>query len=91
MFTCSFHSQKTWIGGGTHDIHIGLFNDFIDEYNKRYKNQAEYKRRFHIYRANMKKVELLQKTEQGTAVYGATQFADLTCNYDILRVCRHTF
>jgi hypothetical protein len=79
----SFHSQKSLTGSGTHDIHIGLFNDFVNKYNKRYKNQAEYKRRFHIYRANMKKVELLQDTEQGTAVYGATQFADLTCNYDI--------
>jgi hypothetical protein len=79
----SFHLQKTQIGGGTHDIHVGLFNDFINKYNKRYKNQAVYKRRFHIYRANMKKVELLQETEQGTAVYGATQFADLTCKYDI--------
>ena len=88
MFNCSFHLQKSWLGGGTHDIHIGLFNDFIDKYNRRYKSQAEYKHRFHIYRANMKKVELLKKTEKGTAVYGATQFADLSCNYDILRVCR---
>jgi cathepsin F len=60
-----------------------LFNEFITKYNKQYKGQAEYKRRFHIYRANMKKVERLQNTEQGTAVYGATQFADLTCNYGI--------
>jgi hypothetical protein len=78
MLNCSFPSQRSRIGGGSHDIHIGLFNEFVKKYNKHYKNKAEYKRRFHIYRANMKKVERLQKTEQGTAVYGATQFADLT-------------
>lgn len=28
----------------------------------------------------MKKVKLLQDNEQGTAIYGATQFSDLTSN-----------
>ncbi|XP_068086038.1 uncharacterized protein [Anabrus simplex] len=66
------------IGGGTHDIHYGLFKKFVAEHKKVYANKAEMKRRFHIFRANMKKVQLLQQTEQGTAKYGATQFADLT-------------
>jgi hypothetical protein len=79
VFNCSLPSQRSWIGGGSHDIHIGLFDEFVNKYNKHYQSKAEYKRRFHIFRANMKKVERLQKTEQGTAVYGATQFADLTC------------
>ncbi|PNF32289.1 hypothetical protein B7P43_G16846, partial [Cryptotermes secundus] len=70
--------KRSWIGGGSHDIHLGLFNEFLEKYNKHYRNKAEYKRRFHIFRANIKKVERLQKTEQGTAIYGATQFADLT-------------
>lgn len=78
MYNYSFPSQKSWIGGGSHDIHLGLFNEFLEKYDKHYQNKAEYKRRFHIFRANMKKVERLQKTEQGTAIYGATQFADLT-------------
>ena len=34
--------------------------------------------RYRTFRANMRKVELLQETEQGSAVYGATHLADLT-------------
>lgn len=30
----------------------------------------------------MKKIQVLQETEQGTAKYGATQFADLTCKFE---------
>lgn len=45
-----------------------------------YFSLEEKDRRFHIYVANMMKVKLLQKNEQGTAIYGATQFADLTSN-----------
>ncbi|XP_069682652.1 uncharacterized protein [Periplaneta americana] len=70
--------RKSRIGGGSHDIHIGMFKKFMKKYNKHYADEGEYKHRFHIYRANMKKVEHLQRTEQGTARYGATQFADLT-------------
>lgn len=32
----------------------------------------------------MKKVQLLQNNEQGSAIYGATQFADLTSNLSII-------
>jgi len=78
MISYSLPSQKSWIGGGSHDIHIGLFKEFVKKYNKHYLNKAEYKRRLHIFRVNLKKVEQLQKNEQGTAIYGATQFADLT-------------
>ncbi|XP_021923638.1 uncharacterized protein LOC110831681 isoform X2 [Zootermopsis nevadensis] len=70
--------RRSWIGGGSHDIHIGLFDEFVNKHNKHYQSEAEYKRRFHIFKANMKKVERLRRTEQGTAAYGATQFADLT-------------
>lgn len=34
--------------------------------------------RFEVFKANMAKVKILQETEQGTAIYGATMFADLT-------------
>ena len=34
--------------------------------------------RYAIFRSNMKKVQFLQETEQGTATYGATHLADLT-------------
>lgn len=45
-----------------------------------YSSLEEKNKRFHIFAANMKKVKLLQNNEQGTAIYGATQFADLTSN-----------
>jgi cathepsin F len=66
------------IGGGTHDIHMGVFLKFMDRHGKKYNTEEELRRRFHIFRANMKKVQYLQETEQGTAKYGPTQFADLT-------------
>jgi cathepsin F len=55
-----------------------MFNAFLDKYDKHYQNKTEYKRRFRIFRANMKKAQRLQETERGTAIYGATQFSDLT-------------
>lgn len=45
-----------------------------------YTSFGEKNRRFRIFAANMKKVKLLQNHEQGSAIYGATQFADLTSN-----------
>jgi len=45
-----------------------------------YSSLEEKNKRFHIFAANMKRVKLLQDNEQGTAIYGATQFADLTSN-----------
>jgi len=49
-------------------------------HNKIYTSLGEKNRRFRIFAANMKKVKLLQNNEQGSAIYGATQFADLTSN-----------
>ncbi|XP_060838961.1 cathepsin F-like isoform X4 [Rhopalosiphum padi] len=54
------------------------FENFITTHNKMYSSLEEKNRRFRIFAANMKKVQLLQKHEQGSAIYGATQFADLT-------------
>jgi len=56
------------------------FNNFINMHNKMYSSLEEKNKRFRIFAANMKKVKLLQNNEQGTAIYGATQFADLTKN-----------
>lgn len=53
-------------------------------HNKMYSNLEEKNRRFRIFAANMKKVKLLQAHEQGSAIYGATQFADLTSNIFII-------
>lgn len=47
-------------------------------HNKTYLSYEEKGKRLRIFAANMKKVKLLQNNEQGTAIYGATQFADLT-------------
>ncbi|KAL4111842.1 hypothetical protein QTP88_015723 [Uroleucon formosanum] len=56
------------------------FENFIITHNKMYTSFGEKNRRFRIFAANMKKVKLLQNHEQGSAIYGATQFADLTKN-----------
>ncbi|XP_026808390.1 cathepsin L-like isoform X4 [Rhopalosiphum maidis] len=56
------------------------FENFITTHNKMYSSLEEKNRRFRIFAANMKRVQLLQKHEQGSAIYGATQFADLTKN-----------
>lgn len=54
------------------------FNDFMIKHNKVYADKREYKKRFLIYKANLKKIELLRESEQGTAEYGVNWFADLS-------------
>ena len=39
---------------------------------------SEEDKRFSIFCDNMRKARKLQETEKGSAIYGATQFADLT-------------
>ncbi|XP_025416019.1 cathepsin L-like isoform X1 [Sipha flava] len=56
------------------------FEDFMNVHNKLYPSLEEKNKRFRIFAANMKRVKLLQDNEQGTAIYGATQFSDLTKN-----------
>nr|AKO90278.1 cathepsin F [Tigriopus japonicus] len=56
----------------------GSFKSFITRRKKQYSSLAELKLRFRIFRENMKKVQFLRETEQGTAKYGPTQFSDLT-------------
>ena len=57
---------------------LGAFHEFMSEHGKKYVDRAEYKLRYGVYRDNMKKVQFLRETDQGTAEYGATEFADLT-------------
>ncbi|XP_066986008.1 cathepsin L-like isoform X4 [Macrobrachium rosenbergii] len=72
------HTKKM-LGGSGHDLgHMGAFKTFMKEHSKVYADHAEFKRRFNIFRQNMKKVYILQQNERGTAKYGATKFADLT-------------
>lgn len=73
--------KRSLIGGDDHDYkahEIARFGQFVDKYSKNYDTAEEYKYRLGIFNENMKKVKLLQDTEQGTATYGATIFADLT-------------
>lgn len=57
---------------------LELFTDFMSKYNKTYSSDEEKQKRFHIFKANMLKINHLQRTEQGTGKYGVTQFADLS-------------
>lgn len=57
---------------------LGSFHEFMRKHGKEYGDRAEYKVRYGVFRENMKKVQFLTETEQGTAQYGATEFADLT-------------
>ncbi|XP_052123154.1 uncharacterized protein LOC113207913 isoform X1 [Frankliniella occidentalis] len=66
------------IGEDDVDLSAGLFRDFIHSFNKTYSSDAELQKRFHIFRANLKIIDRLQKGEQGTAQYGPTIFADLS-------------
>jgi len=54
------------------------FKSFMQEHSKRYPDYSEYKKRFGIFKENMKKVQFLRETERGSGKYGATKFADLT-------------
>lgn len=56
------------------------FNKFQEKYNKTYLTEQERQVRLLIFEENMKMVEELQASEQGTAVYGASIFADMTPN-----------
>jgi len=53
------------------------FKEFIIKHDKQYKTKEERGYRFNVFKANMEKVQLL-KSEDPTATYGATKFADMT-------------
>jgi len=57
---------------------LDSFHRFMNVHSKTYATREEYKKRYGIFRANMKKVQFLEETELGTATYGATRMADLT-------------
>ncbi|KAL1461648.1 hypothetical protein WDU94_013521 [Cyamophila willieti] len=76
LATEDFDKDVVFIGKKPHQQHhdkmehLALFNHFLDKYNKSYDTKEEYHRRLRIFRANLKKIEILQETEQGTATYG---------------------
>ncbi|XP_042873861.1 cathepsin L-like isoform X6 [Penaeus japonicus] len=71
------HGQK--VGNGPRELsHTHMFKGFMKKYNKAYNSQSEFKKRFSIFRQNLKKIHILQQSERGTAKYGPTKFSDLT-------------
>merc|ERR1711962_810579 len=75
------HSKfsKKMLGADSHDLtHINVFKGFMQQFNRSYNSQKEFKKRYSIFRQNMKKVHVLQQNEKGSAKYGPTKFADLT-------------
>ncbi|XP_014675448.1 PREDICTED: cathepsin F-like [Priapulus caudatus] len=57
---------------------MGVFKKFMTDFNKTYESKDDMMYRYKVFRQNMKSAFKLQKADQGTATYGATQFADLT-------------
>jgi len=55
-----------------------LFDDFVATYNRTYSSPEERNLRLQIFRENLGIIELLQKTEQGTGIYGVNMFADMS-------------
>ncbi|XP_042873858.1 cathepsin L-like isoform X3 [Penaeus japonicus] len=67
------------VGNGPRELsHTHMFKGFMKKYNKAYNSQSEFKKRFSIFRQNLKKIHILQQSERGTAKYGPTKFSDLT-------------
>jgi len=54
------------------------FDSFMATHGKVYESEVEHNVRYWTFFKNMAKWELLQKSEQGSATYGPTQFADLS-------------
>lgn len=55
-----------------------LFQDFVQNFQKVYANNAEKMIRFKIFQQNLKTIGELRRLEQGTGEYGVTMFADLS-------------
>lgn len=55
-----------------------LFHEFKITHRKLYRDGIEEKLRYAIFAINMEKARKLQRTERGTATYGASPLADLT-------------
>ena len=65
------------LGNDDTSVHFALFNHFIAKYNKKY-SKREFKYRFKVFSDNLYHIRLLNRYEQGTAMYGITQFTDMT-------------
>lgn len=54
------------------------FIEFKHKFGRVYRNEAEESNRFRIFQNNLYLIRQLNKFEQGSAIYGVTEFADLT-------------
>lgn len=55
-----------------------LFSKFKEDFNRKYETSEEEAMRYGIFKNNLYVIEQLNKFEQGTGVYGITDFIDLT-------------
>ncbi|CAG9838262.1 unnamed protein product [Diabrotica balteata] len=55
-----------------------VFEHFVAKYDKKYMNVVEHMYRFGVFKDNLKIIYLLNKHEQGTAVYKITKYTDMT-------------
>jgi cathepsin F len=55
-----------------------LFTGFVERYGRKYQTKREILKRFRVYKRNVKAAKMWQDNEMGSAVYGETQFMDIT-------------
>lgn len=58
-------------------------------YNKKYDTKKHIHHRFSIFKKNLKHIKRYQNEELGTAVYGVTEFSDMT-PHEWKKVCRES-
>lgn len=58
--------------------HMTAFRSYAKAFKKIYTTWKEFEHRYKTYRANQKRIQLLNQNEMGTAVYGDTPFSDWT-------------
>ncbi|XP_050510586.1 uncharacterized protein LOC126887224 isoform X5 [Diabrotica virgifera virgifera] len=74
----SFRLRRSLDDNDVETILSSVFEHFLAKYDKKYRNVVEHKYRFGVFKENLKLIHLLNKHEQGTAVYKITKFADMT-------------
>lgn len=60
------------------DSELNHFIQFKRNFGRTYENKAEEARRYRIFQNNLFLIRQLNKYEEGSAIYGVTDFTDLT-------------
>nr|XP_018909950.1 PREDICTED: putative cysteine proteinase CG12163 [Bemisia tabaci] len=71
-------SEKVHYGSLDEQAVRNLFDNFIREHNKEYKSHEEKERRLKLFVQNLKKYDILNEADMGTAVYGVDEFSDMS-------------